>query len=190
MSSDTLSPAAPTAAPMVPTAEFVRAIGLHVSSVCVITGARQGVRYGLTATAFSSVTAEPPRVLVCVNRSGLTHQAIAESGLFCANILGEHQEIVAKAFAGMQGRDFDRFSAGEWGVLATGAPALVDAAAVIDCRVVERSEQSSHTIFIGEVQAVACRPGLDALLYGSRRFRSIRKTITPALASDDDFLHF
>ena len=170
--------------------EFVQAMGLHVSSVCVITTLSGGERFGLTATAFSSVTAEPPRVLVCVNRSGQTHQAIAASGQFCANILGEHQENVAKAFAGMLGRDFDRFSAGEWGVLATGAPALVDATAVFDCTVVERSEQSSHTIFIGEVQAVASRPGLDTLLYGARRFRAIRKTVTPPLSSDDETLHF
>jgi flavin reductase (DIM6/NTAB) family NADH-FMN oxidoreductase RutF len=178
------------AASKVATSEFVQAMGLHVSSVCVITTLSGGERFGLTATAFSSVTAEPPRVLVCVNRSGLTHRAIASSGQFCANVLGEHQETVAKAFAGMLGRDFDRFTAGTWGALSTGCPALIDATAVFDCVVVERSEQSSHSIFVGEVQAVAFRPGLDTLLYGARRFRSIRKTVAPPLSSDDESLHF
>jgi len=172
------------------TADFVQAMGLHVSSVCVITTRRGDAHFGLTATAFSSVTAEPPRVLVCVNRSGFTHQAIAESNLFCANVLGEHQENVAKVFAGMLGRDYDRFSIGEWGVLATGCPALIGATASFDCKVVEHSEQSTHSIFIGEVQAVASRPGSDTLLYGARRFRSIRKTVTPVSSSDDEILHF
>jgi flavin reductase (DIM6/NTAB) family NADH-FMN oxidoreductase RutF len=85
-------------------------MGQHVSSVCVITSVHEGKRYGLTATAMSSVCADPPRLLVCVNKSGVSHDMIAASGAFCVNVLAEQQVQTAKAFAGMMGKDFDRFS--------------------------------------------------------------------------------
>src|SRR5450631_1475084 len=66
--------------PLVPTAEYLSAIAHHVSSVCVITTEVGGERFGLTATAVSSVCAEPPRLLVCVNKSGLTYEKILAIG--------------------------------------------------------------------------------------------------------------
>lgn len=161
--------------PAVAPAEYVNAIAQHVSSVCVITTELNGERFGLTATAVSSVSADPPRVLVCVNRSGLTHDKLIESGHFCVNVLTEEQDAVAMVFAGMGGRDVDRFETGEWIKLRTGSPALVDAAAVFDCRICETMDQSSHTVLFGEVVDTRHRVGQDALLYGGRRFRQLRK---------------
>ena len=86
---------------LVSTAEFVQAMGQHVASVCVITTQMGGERFGLTATAVSSICAEPPRLLVCVNKSGLTHHKIVAAGRFGVNVLGDDQEKVGKAFAGM-----------------------------------------------------------------------------------------
>ena len=87
--------------PPVPAAEYIDAIAQHVSSVCVITTVHDGQRYGLTATAVSSVCAAPPRLLVCVNKSGLTHDKIVAAGRFAVNVLTEEQEQVAMVFAGM-----------------------------------------------------------------------------------------
>jgi flavin reductase (DIM6/NTAB) family NADH-FMN oxidoreductase RutF len=78
-------------------------------------------------------------------------------------------------FAGMGGKDVDRFGVGEWTRLSTGAPALVNASAVFDCRLGETVGQSTHTILFGDVVAVAQRKGADTLLYGARRFRQLRK---------------
>lgn len=163
------------ALPSVPAAEYIQAISQHVSSVCVITTELGGERYGLTATAVSSVTAEPPRLLVCVNKNGLTHEKILAAGRFCVNVLTEDQDMVAMVFAGMGGKDADRFETGEWVRLETGAPALLDAAAVFDCQLGHVVDQSSHSVLFGDVVATTCNTGRDTLLYGARRFRQLRK---------------
>ena len=108
----------------VSTPDFVQAMGQHVSSVCVITTSREGERFGLTATAVSSVCASPPRLLVCVNKSGLTHEKIVAAGHFGVNVLADGQDKVGQSFAGMLGRDFDRFSVGEWRDGVHGKPAV------------------------------------------------------------------
>jgi len=176
----------------VSTPEFVAAMGLHVSSVCVITTAVKGERFGLTATAVSSVCATPPRLLVCVNTAGLTHERIVTAGVLCVNVLAETQDKVAKAFAGMLGRDFDRFTAGEWSTLATGSPVLSEATAAFDCRICETVSEFSHSIFICEVVATHSRAAEEPLLYGARRFRTLRKVMTPPTTDDPamDSLHF
>src|SRR3954462_7924374 len=94
--------------------DYTQAMAQHVASVCVITTAVGEQRYGLTATAVSSVSAQPPRLLVCVNQSSFTHDKIVEAGVFCVNVLGETQDVVAKAFAGMLGAKVDRFGVAEW----------------------------------------------------------------------------
>jgi flavin reductase (DIM6/NTAB) family NADH-FMN oxidoreductase RutF len=155
--------------------EFIAAMGRHVSSVCIITTVRGEERFGLTATAVSSVSASPPRLLVCVNASGQTHAAILAAGLLCVNVVGEEHDQLARSFAGMLGRDTDRFSLGSWTKLRTGAPVLVGAAAAFDCRVTDRLQQSTHSIFVCEVVATE-RGKQDPLLYGARRFRQLRRT--------------
>ena len=170
--------------------EFAAAMGRHASSVCVITTCHAQQRFGLTATAVSSVCASPPRLLVCINKSGITHAKIAESGRFCVNVVSENQERLAKSFAGMMGKDLDRFALGSWYDLATGSPALMEASAAIDCSVVEQLDQFSHSIFIGEVVGVAAHPGKDPLLYAARRFRHLRKVLAADVTNDLEFLHF
>jgi flavin reductase (DIM6/NTAB) family NADH-FMN oxidoreductase RutF len=129
-------------------------------------------------------------LLVCVNKSGLTHEKMAMAGHFCVNVLSELQDKVGKVFAGMSGKEVDRFSVGGWHEIATGSPALKDAAAVIDCRIAETLDQYTHTVFIGEVAGVDGAIGRDALLYGARRFRTLRKLISAPLESDMESLHF
>ena len=174
--------------PPVAAAEYVDAIAQHVSSVCVITTDLGGERFGLTATAVSSVTADPPRLLVCVNKSGLTHEKILASGRFAVNVLAEDQDLVAMVFAGMGGRDVDRFTRGDWGRMQTGAPTLQGASAVFDCHLIETMSQSSHSIFLGEVVATTHRTGADTLLYGARRFRQLRKAFVGLDGGAQDWL--
>lgn len=157
--------------------EYIGAISQHVSTVCIITTEHNGQRYGLTATAVSSVSADPPRLLVCINRSGKTHDVILQSRRFCVNVLTEDQRDVAMVFAGMGGKDTDRFATGDWATLATGAPVLRQAAASLDCVLGDSSDQASHTVFFGDVVATTFRDGHDTLLYGARQFRQLRKIL-------------
>lgn len=159
----------------VPAADYIQAIALHVSSVCVITTTLGSERFGLTATAVSSVSAGPPRLLVCINKSGVTHDKVLAAGRFCVNVLAEEQDKVAMVFAGMGGNAADRFETGEWTTLKTGSPVLVGAAAAFDCTLGETCDQSTHSVLFGDVVATAERRGRDTLLYGARRFRQLRK---------------
>lgn len=150
----------------------------------------QGERFGMTATAVSSVCVTPPRLLVCVNKSGLTHEKIVAAGHFAVNVLEETQQNVAQSFAGMLGRDFDRFSVGAWRQGPLGSPILEAAASAFDCRIVETLDQFTHSIFIGEVFATFAGIGRDALVYGARRFRNLRKVMAAPLTEDMEFLNF
>lgn len=171
------------------TSDFMAAMGQHVSSVCVITTTFEAKRYGLTATAMSSVCAEPPRLLVCVNKNGSTHDMIIKSGVFCVNVLSEYQDKIAKGFAGILGKDFDRFSQGEWHEMVTGAPALAGTSAAFDCKVVQVIDQFSHSVIIGEVLATSNK-AQDTLLYGARKFRNLRKNISETTGEGAELLHF
>lgn len=168
--------------------DFVRAMAQHVSSVCIITTQVGGQRFGLTATAVSSVCTTPPRLMVCVNKSCTTHEKIREAGHFCVNVLAEDQDNLAKVFAGMAGKT-DRFSVGAWSVRVTGAPCLTGAAATFDCRIAALFDQFTHTVFFGDVVAATHAPSQDPLLYGLRRFRQLRKVYSPAASSEGEMLY-
>ncbi|MDF2370912.1 MAG: flavin reductase family protein [Rhizobiaceae bacterium] len=174
--------------PPVPAPEYINAIAQHVSSVCVITTEVDGERFGLTATAVSSVCAQPPRLLVCINRNGFTHDKIMAAGKFCVNVLAEEQNKVAMVFAGMSGEDADRFETGTWTTLKTGAPVLEGAAAAFDCVLGESSEHSTHTVLFGDVVATAHVASQDTLLYGARRFRQLRKLFSSIRDDIDEYL--
>ncbi|KUM27503.1 hypothetical protein AU467_16515 [Mesorhizobium loti] len=175
----------PTEPLSVTPAQYVAAIAQHVSSVCIVTTATDGERFGLTATAMSSVTAEPPRLLVCVNKSGRSYEAIIASGRFCVNVLTEAQDKVAMIFAGHGGSKVDRFANGDWTKLSTGAPVLIGAAASFDCRLGQVVDQSTHAVLIGDVVSTTHQVGQDTLLYGARRFRQLRKIFMGASAGGE-----
>ena len=168
-------------------ADYIAAMSMHASSVCIVTTEHAGEKFGLTATAVASVSAEPPRLLICVNKTGLTHEKISASGRFAVNVLAEGQDMLAMLFAS-RAASGERFSKGEWGRLQTGAPILRGAAAAFDCRVGEASDQSTHTVFFGDVVACEHLPGQDALLYGARRFRQLRKVFEGLIAGDAEYL--
>lgn len=120
---------------------------------------------GMTATAVASVTAEPARLLVCINRSTFAHSVIAASGVLAVNVLGDDALDVARRFAGGVPPE-SRFAEGDWQVSASGAPLLASALAGFDCAVSECIAASTHDIFICDVLDVLIRPrGGDPLIY-------------------------
>jgi flavin reductase (DIM6/NTAB) family NADH-FMN oxidoreductase RutF len=130
------------------------------TGVTIVTTIDEGTPYGFTANAFTSVSAEPPMVLVCVNREASAHPIISRSSIFCVNILSSTQIDIAKQFADRT-RRADRFSGVTTHAAATGAPILGGCLAYVDCRLAEEHTAATHTIFIGEVVecgATAGRP--------------------------------
>jgi flavin reductase (DIM6/NTAB) family NADH-FMN oxidoreductase RutF len=123
---------------------------------------------GMTATAFTSVSIEPPIVLCCLNASSRTTGAVLASEAFAVNVLSAGQEECARRFAQ---RVDDKFSGIEWHPGPLGLPILEGTVATVACRVRSVTEAGTHRIVLGDV--VACRHGsTDALLYLDGRYGS------------------
>lgn len=143
------------------------------SGVALITSAEEAGRAGLIATAVSSVSAAPPTLLACVNRSASAHDVIERSSCFCINLLSEADLDLVDIFSRTARRE-ERFRSGRWRPLATGAPALDSALVAFDCEVVQRLPYETHTIFLGIVRDVHLpEGGLDPLLYLNSAFRRL-----------------
>jgi len=148
-------------------ARSYRALMRHqAGAVAIVATLSEGARAGLTATAFSSLSDQPPTLLVCVQRKAGAHDLIAASKVFSVNILAADQQDVAVRFSGNSGVfGADRFDGHDWSRLKTGAPVLEDALAALDCELVESHRFTTHTIFIGRVVDGATRIEAEPLLY-------------------------
>ena len=134
---------------------------------------------GLTATAVASVTAEPPRLLVCVNRSTFAHGVIERSGVLGVNLLGEDEQDTALRFAGGVAPE-ERFLAGDWQTPRDGPPLLGSALAAFACSVAECIAASTHDIFICDVRDVLIRErGGEPLIYFDGAFLAGRDAHPP-----------
>lgn len=156
-------------------ADFLGAMRYFAAGCTIIATSDGTERAGLTATAICSVTGEPPRLLVCINRNVRAHSIIVDSGTLSVNVLSEAQEGLARRFAGMV-KDVcgeDRFLEGEWVEGRLGAPVLSGSLASFDCRVVEAIPASTHTIFICEVVGVESDGEVSPLLFFNRAFATL-----------------
>src|SRR5918995_1073032 len=106
--------------------QFKTGMRTLAGAVNIITSAHSGHRYGMTATAVCSATAEPPTVLVCMNKLATTHGAVTKSKVFCVNVLRTEDWQLSTTFSGGQTGDA-RFKTGNWTRLVTGSPVLIDA---------------------------------------------------------------
>lgn len=152
------------------TVNFIAAMGAAATGVSVVTTEGSGGRFGLTVSAVSSVSAEPPMLLACVNRKSPAVAAIDRNGRFAVNVLGLNSKDVAEVFAGRprDGKPYD-FARHAWEEGATGLPLLIDATASFECEIECSQDAGSHRIFIGRV-VNARRNGAEPLVYCNRAF--------------------
>lgn len=138
---------------------FRSVVGHFASGVSVITTAVDGELFGTTASAVSSLSMDPPMMLMCLNRSSSTHEAVGRAGVFAINILAERQGDLAMHF-GKRGPD--KFTGVGYSLSQHhGVPLLDEALATIVCRVVDEPTGGTHTVFFGHVidaQAQASEP--------------------------------
>lgn len=131
---------------------FFAAMRRFASSVCVVTTNGVGGQIGVTVSAMTSVSADPPTVLVCVKADNLAAEAIRANKVFCVNILRESQGRISDVFAGRSPEmNDDRFACASWKELSTGSPILCGCAASLDCGLIREDIVGSHSIFIGRV---------------------------------------
>jgi len=136
--------------------EFRDAMARLGAAVNIITTAGPAGRGGLTASAVCSVTDDPPTLLVCLNRSSAQTPVFRANGVLCVNTLAAGQRAISAIFAQRSAAVSveQRFAAGAWSALETGAPLLQGAVASFDCRIAEVVEKGTHSVFFAEVVGV------------------------------------
>jgi len=151
------------------TAHSLRAcLGRFVTGVTVVTFQGADSRQGLTINSFSSVSMQPPLIMVSVARTAQAHDALRDRR-FCVNVLGAEQEQVARHFAG-GGSGTPRWADDP------AVPRLADALAHITCEPWGAYDGGDHTIFLGEVSGFDYRSG-DALAYANSRFTTVAEPV-------------
>jgi flavin reductase (DIM6/NTAB) family NADH-FMN oxidoreductase RutF len=143
----------------------------HVAAtVYAVTTGPVGERHGILATAVSSLSFEPPSLLVCVNRAASLHEPLACAEIFCVNVLGLGNREIAEVFEKARGED--RFATGVWNER-HGVPVLANAQSYFICRTAHRHEFGTHTIFIGELVDARHREDAAPLTYYDRHYIDI-----------------
>lgn len=143
-------------------ARFRQVMGHFASGVTVVTTERDGELYGMTVSSFSSLSLKPSLVLICVDKTVPTHDAIAEAGCFVINILEKRQEHLSRRFATTAN---DKFKGVAWHTGRLGLPVLEGVLAVIECRLHTVLAGGDHTIFVGEVMDAEVYEGTPLLYY-------------------------
>lgn len=154
-------------------AVFRAAMARFPGAVTIITTRTPDGRRGITATAVCSVTADPPSLLICVNRATGTCQGILQTGRFAVNLLPDPSGEVAMRFAGAGGATGEaKFALGDWQDDPQGLPILADARVAFSCEVAETIAAGTHQVFIGQITDIAQGSGA-ALLYEQSRFHRL-----------------
>ncbi len=155
-------------------ATFREVLASFPAGIVILTAVdADGQPYGLTITAFCSVSADPALILVCVDQTSTTLPAVQSAGAFTVNILVSGREELALRFASKRA---DKFEGVEWRVPAAahGGPILsADVGSYLVCRVDQELTAGDHQIFIGEAVEAGVRPGHPPLLYHNRDFASL-----------------
>lgn len=154
----------PAATPSGVPAAFRAAMRRFASTVTVITACDHARRHGMTATAVTSLSMEPPSLLVCVHRQTLLHDILLRAPRFCVNVLHSEQGPVSAAFSGGIPPE-RRFDGEEWQESEHGVPFLRGAQANLFCRKAAAIPYGTHLILVGEVEQVELCEDTSPLLY-------------------------
>lgn len=152
--------------------EFRGVMGHFATGVTVITTHDgNGKLFGLTANAVSSVSLDPPLLLVCIDKQSESHGAFGSSKVFAVNILSNEQEVLSRKFAKSGA---DKFEGVGYKTGQTGAPVLNDVLAHLECEVRHEFDAGDHTIVVGEPIDLAMDQETDPLLYFRGGYRNLR----------------
>lgn len=142
--------------------EFRQVIGHFASGVAVVTASDEAGDHGTTVSSLCSLSVEPPRLIVCMNRNSSTGKVLEPGGWFGLNILADDQHELARLFA-TKAEDKFRDVAVSHGP--HGTPVLDGALAVLECRVISETDGGTHAVLIGEVGYSSAAPGAPLLYH-------------------------
>lgn len=161
--------------------EFRAALSRFASGVTVVTTRdAAGKPHGITVSAFCSVSLEPPLVLVCIEKTAVSHRAFGESGAFVVNMLSDEQIDHSKQFASPALDKFDEINHRP-GI--GGIPVLDDTLASLECRLTNIHDSGDHTIFVGQVENATIRTG-KPLLYFHGNYRAMEDMLSEEAVSE------
>lgn len=153
--------------------DFRDALRHFPAGVTIVTAAHDARRFGLTVSAFTSVSATPPLIAVFIDGANSIHELLSQDrASFVVNVLGHDQRELANRFAFTP--EAERFTEGAWQASPSGAPVLEDALCWLDCRVVSCQAAGTHTMVLGAVEVSrVVRPDAPPLLYWNRDYRAL-----------------
>lgn len=152
---------------------FRSALRRWATGVTIVTAHHAGIQHGMTVSSFTSISLEPPLILVSLEQGAKTTQLIHDSSMFAVTILGEDQQMISERFAGRLPEFKDRFDGLELVVLKSGAPVLAGGLAGFDCSVVSTHNFGTHTLFIGEVVDLNLGANVNPLIYFGRNYHHV-----------------
>ena len=129
--------------------ELRRVMGHFATGVCVVTTKdKAGTPFGLTANAFTSLSLEPPLVLICIDKGAQCYSCFEDSKVFAINVLSEEQEEISRRFAS---KGIEKFSGIPWHKGENGVALLDGAISHIECKIIHSYDDGDHTIYVGEI---------------------------------------
>jgi flavin reductase (DIM6/NTAB) family NADH-FMN oxidoreductase RutF len=133
---------------------FRQVMGRFTSGITVVTTNHHNILAGLTVSSFTSLSLDPPLVLICVDLMSNTLESLRASKIFAVNILNSQQVELSRCFSTPSQDRFEHFCHASYHIAATGAPILDDALAFIDTRLVAEYPGGDHVIFVGQIEAI------------------------------------
>ncbi|MGA2039281.1 MAG: flavin reductase family protein [Bryobacteraceae bacterium] len=150
--------------------DFRRACGRFATGVAIAGVVdRQGTPHGLTVNSFTSVSLDPPLVLVAIAHSASVMEAFRDARFFAVSVLAAGQRALSERFAR---KGHDRFDGLAWHAGETGAPLIEDTLAEIECAIRYRFTAGDHDLIVGEMVRAQIRQG-EPLLYFAGRYRKL-----------------
>ncbi len=155
--------------------QFKEACRCWTTGVTVVTARAEDRVHGLTVSAFTEVSLDPPLVLVCIDKAANTKPILDEGGVFAVNVLALGQEALSNKFASKQD-EWRRFEGLEWETAKTGAPLLSGTVVGLDCRTVAAHDSGDHVIYVGEVEWARVDPDQEPLLYSRGGYGAFQRS--------------
>ena len=141
--------------------------------VTVVTTSYDGRFWGITVSSFTSISLEPPLVMVAISKTAPSHGAFTSSGMFAVNLLAQDQNWVSDIFAGrVEGAE--KFEKVDYSLSGSGLPLIAGAVGYLECRTWRMYEGGDHTIILGEVVEGSVTRGEKPLVYYNRGYTSVR----------------
>lgn len=140
------------------------------TGVAIVTSTYEGKQYGMTVNSFTSISLEPPLILVTLRKLTHTHDLVVQSGMFAVTILSAEQKELSERFAGKTPNVLDRFEGVQTERLFADIPIFKDGMAYFHCRVANSMPLGENTLFIAEVIAASGEGTGDPLVYHNREY--------------------